>query len=125
MGEMLHRALHDGRGNHGVDFRPKGDGSGINLRRFEFDGVEMEVVETLEYRPWSFGQVTPGAGQIGVYRLRNPDGQESFALVKDYSKAGGNLVICLLLLEPTEQDIKHRLKEDHEYGSVLRDYLFD
>ena len=115
---------YDGEVNKDVNFQLKPDNSGINLEGFSLDGIEQIVEEVLQYRPWNFGMVNPGAGQLGIYRLKGLDNQEKFALVKDYRAAEGDWRIFLINITQTEKEMKDALVVDENYGLVFMDYLF-
>ena len=115
---------YDGEVNKDVNFQLKPDNSGINLKGFSLDGIEQIVEEVLQYRPWNFGMVNPGAGQLGIYRLKGLDNQEKFALVKDYRSAEGDWRIFLINITQTEKEMKDALVVDENYGLVFMDYLF-
>lgn len=72
-----------------VDFQVKGDNSGIDLKSFELDRKKYQVIEVESYRPWFWGETNPGAGQIGVYTLRDNMGNAYRAIIKDYRAAEG------------------------------------
>ena len=109
--------------NKKVKYRIKEDNSGIELESFELEGLELKVEKVLQYRPWNWGEVNPGAGQVGIYKLRLPDGREKFALIKDYRAAEGDWRIFLIYLTDTERELKDKLWVDGRYGATFMDYL--
>lgn len=114
---------YGGTVNQGVDFQVKTDGSGIDLKVFELDGVRLTIEEVLQYQPWNFGKVTPGGGQMGIYRVHDPVGSEHFALVRDYRAHEGDWRIFLLKVTDTERQMKNELMMSPD-ALTFTDYLF-
>ena len=112
-----------GRVNHNVKFRIKSDRSGIELYGFDLDGIEYIVIETIQYRPWNFGMILPGAGQLGIYKIKGADENEKFALIKDYRAAEGDWRISLLKITKTEEEMRNELKTDETYRWIFEKYL--
>ena len=84
----------------------------------------MRVEETIQYEPWQGGTRNPGAGQVGIYQLKDSNGQEKFALIKDYRAAEGDWRIFLINLKESERELKDDLEMDRTYGLSFMDYLF-
>ena len=114
---------YGGSVNKKVEYKIKEDGSGIELKSFELGGLKLKVEQVIQYRPWNWGKIIPGAGQVGIYKLRLPDGGEKFALIKDYKAAEGDWRIFLIYLTNTERELKDKLWVDGNYGALFIDYL--
>lgn len=129
---------YGGSTDKNVDYRIKGDFSGIDLKGFVLtagemleitgesisDGtIEFTVERVIQYNPWNFGKVTPGAGQIGIYELKASNGKTYFALIKDYRAFEGDWRIMLEMVTKTESEMKHDLQVD-KLGFAFMDYLF-
>ena len=123
---MKETALLDygGRVNKGVSYQIKEDNSGILLKSFEWDGSKMKVIEIIQYVPWNFGSVNPGAGQLGIYEVVDHSGKKHFVLIKDYRATEGDWRIMLINIKDTEREIKNDLALDGTYGFSFMDYLF-
>lgn len=121
-----------------VDYRVKDNFSGIELKGFaltagkmlEFTGdsirdetIEFSVEKVIQYKPWNFGKVNPGAGQLGIYQLKGSNGKEYFALVKDYRAFEGDWRIMLIMMKNNERELKDELMIDR-LGLTFMDYLF-
>ncbi len=104
-----------GKVNAEVNYEVKPDGSGISLKGFKLDGLEMKVVEVIAYEPWNFGKLNPGAGQLGIYRLTTASGEERYALIKDYKAYEGDWRILLVMLQNSERALIEGLMNS-EYG---------
>ncbi len=104
---MDEKAILDyGKGK--VDFEPlkvEGTTIGIALKSFELDGKQWSVLTTREYKPWNFGRVNLGAGQIGKYVICNEPGKYFLATIKD-SRAMGEDWRIFLIGEMTPTDLK-------------------
>ena len=83
--------------NVGFEIAP--DESGIILNQFDFEGETFQVLERTEYEPWNAGLVNPGAGQVGIYEVKDEEGNEYTAEIKDYRAAEGDWRIFLRELE--------------------------
>jgi len=81
----------------------KGINLGIRLKSFELDGKRWSVLATREYKPWNFGCVNPGAGQIGKYVVCDEPGKYFLATIKDYRAIEGDWRIFLIgKMTPTD-----------------------
>lgn len=129
---------YGGKTDKNIDYRIKNNFSGIELKGFlltagemlEFTGdsirddtIEFAVEKTIQYKPWNFGKVNPGAGQLGIYQLKGSNGKVYFALIKDYRALEGDWRILLIMLKNNERDLKDELKIDR-LGITFMDYLF-
>lgn len=131
---------YKGTVNKNVDWRINEDSSGIYINGFrinaeemaavtggkvkkEDDDFELTVVKTIEYRPWRFGTITPGSGQMGIYKIKDQNGKEWYALIKDYRAMEGDWRIIMILVTKTEQDMKEELMLD-KLGLTFMEYLF-
>ncbi len=121
-----------------VDYRIKENNSGIYLKGFVLtagemlditgdsirDGsIEFSVERTIQYKPWNYGTVTPGSGQLGIYELKASNGKTYFALIKDYRAFEGDWRIALIMVTKTEMEMKHELQVN-PLGLSFMDYLF-
>lgn len=129
---------YDGRINKNVDYEIKENRSGINLKGFTItaeemleiteesimDGtIEFTVERVIQYKPWNYGHISPGSGQLGVYELKASNGKTYFALIKDYRASEGDWRIALELIRKTESDMKQELQVN-SLGFSFMDYLF-
>jgi hypothetical protein len=129
---------YEGSTDKNVDYRIKENFSGIELKGFmltagemlEFTGesirdgsIELTVEKAIQYKPWNFGNVKKGAGQLGIYQLKGSNDKTYFALIKDYRAFEGDWRIMLVMLKDKERDLKNELIEDR-YGFSFMDYLF-
>ena len=124
-----------------VDWRINESGNGIYLNKFklkakdvanitgtiveEEDEFEFEflVERIIQYQQWNFGRVKPGAGQIGIYQVKDQKGKMWYILVKDYIAFEGDWRIMLDLMTETEWEMKEKLMTD-QLGFTFADYLF-
>jgi hypothetical protein len=128
---------YGGTTNKNVNYRIKGDNSGIDLKGFALTAEEMlkitgedirdETIEftverVIQYKPWNFGQYTPGAGQMGIYELKASNGDTYFVVIKDYRASEGDWRIMLLMIKKTEIDLKYELQIDR-IGFTFMDYI--
>ncbi len=105
-------------------YEVKEDDSGINLESFNIDHQRMNVEEVIEYVAWNAGKFNPGAGQLGIYRLREVlHGAEQYALIRDYRTVYDNWSIVLMDVTETESKMKDELAVD-TWGLSFTDYLF-
>lgn len=126
--------------NKNVNYRVNDFDSGILLEGFKLTAEDMSdmtgrpiregdkdfeftVEKGIQYKPWNFGNVTPGAGQIGIYQVKDQRGKTWYALVKDYRAFEGDWRIMLLLMTETEHEMKGELQVD-QLGYTFMDYLF-
>lgn len=63
---------YQGRINKNVMYVVNEDKSGISIDSFELNGLKFHVKERMIYKPWRFGRVNKGSGQLGVYKLGTP-----------------------------------------------------
>lgn len=106
-----------------VDYRINENGSGIYLKGFKLGIHEWTVEEVVQYKPWQWGTRNPGAGQMGIYKLKDQNGIEAWAVIKDYRALEGDWRISLVRLENNEQELKGYLMID-KLGLTFADYLF-
>jgi hypothetical protein len=85
--------------------------------------IEFTVVGVIQYKPWNFGTVNPGAGQLGIYELMASNGKTYFVLIKDYRAFEGDWRIALLMIKDTEMEMKYELQVN-KLGLSFMDYLF-
>ncbi len=111
-----------GRINKGVVHRVNEDRSGIYLEEFELEGLKLHVEDILSYKPWNYGRVHKGSGQLGVYKLKSQEGKIYFAMIKDYIAYEGDWRIMLVNIRDSEQAIKSWLMTNRTYGIALADY---
>jgi len=127
-----------GRTDKNVDYRIKENHSGIELKGFILtagemlditgesirDGtIEFTVERIVQYKPWNYGTVTPGSGQMGIYELKASNGKTYFVLIKDYMAFEGDWRIALLMIKNTEMEMKYELQVN-KFGLSFMDYLF-
>lgn len=127
-----------GRTDKNVDYRIKENHSGIELKGFILtagemlditgesirDGtIEFTVERIVQYKPWNYGTVTPGSGQMGIYELKASNGKTYFVLIKDYRAFEGDWRIALLMIKNTEMEMKYELQVN-KFGLSFMDYLF-
>ncbi len=109
-----------------VNYEIKKDNSGIELKSFELDGLEMKVENLLYYTPWNFGVYHPGSGQIGIYKLKDSNNRESVALIKDYRAMEGDWRIYLVESAKNEKILMSKMMigdNFEEYFVFLLPYL--
>lgn len=80
--------------------------------------------DILIYKPWNFGRVHKGSGQLGVYKLKSQEGKIYFAMIKDYIASEGDWRIMLINIRDSEHAIKNWLMTNRTYGIALADYAF-
>lgn len=131
---------YEGTVDKNVDWHMNESYSGICLNGFKISAEEMAtvtggkvrkedgdfditVVKTVQYKPWRFGKTKPGSGQMGIYKIKDQNGKEWYALIKDYRAFEGDWRIMLMLVTKTEQGMKDELTTD-ELGFLFMDYLF-
>jgi len=115
------KLLYNGKIDEDVDFERKDDFSGIEFKKFRWNGREMEVKEVIAYRPWRKGKKKPGSGQIGIYSLEDSEGRKRVALISD--SKWENLKIFLLELEKDDKAMAKKLKNNKEYREIFEDYI--
>jgi hypothetical protein len=129
---------YGGKTDKNVDYRIKENYSGIDLKGFVLtagemleitgesirDGtIEFTVERVVQYKPWNYGTVTPGSGQMGIYELRASNGKTYFALIKDYRAFEGDWRVMLVMTTRTEREMKDELQVN-KLGLSFMDYLF-
>ena len=129
---------YGGRTDKNVDYRIKENYSGIELKGFVLtagemleitgesirDGtIEFIVERVIQYKPWNYGKITPGSGQMGIYELKASNGKTYFALIKDYRAFEGDWRVVLDMVANTEMEMKNELQVN-ELGFTFMDYLF-
>lgn len=120
---------YEGTVDKNVDWHINGDSSGICLNGFKINAEEMAtvtggkvrkedddfditVVKTIQYKPWRFGRITPGSGQMGIYKIKDQNNKEWYALIKDYRAFEGDWRIMLMLVTEKEQEMRDELAVD-------------
>lgn len=116
--------LDKGNVNKNVSYVINEDRSGIIIDSFELNGLKLVVKERIVYKPWRFGKINKGSGQLGVYKLQTPNGHVYFALIKDYVAMEGDWRISLVNIREKERDIKSALMMDSVHGLTFADYAF-
>ena len=121
-----------------VDYRIKENNSGIELKGFVLtagemleitgesirDGtIEFTVERIIQYKPWNYGKINPGSGQLGIYELKASNGKAYFVLIKDYRAMEGDWRVMLDMIKNTEMEMKDELQVN-ELGFTFMDYLF-
>jgi hypothetical protein len=129
---------YGGKTDKNVDYRIKENHSGIELKGFVLtagemleitgesirDGtIEFTVERVIQYKPWNFGTITPGSGQMGIYELKASNGKTYFALIKDYRALEEDWRVMLVMITSTEREMKNDLQVD-KLGFTFMDYLF-
>lgn len=114
---------YGGTTNKNVDYIIHPDRSGIELKGFELNDHIWTVGEVIQYRPWNFGRITPGSGQLGIYKLVDQNGVEAWALIKDYAAFEGDWRIMIERLEPNEEELRQFLMMD-QIGATFYEFLF-
>lgn len=130
--------------NKNVDWSTNENKSGIYLKGFKINAEEMAQVtagnvkvikedndndfeftveDIIQYKAWNYGKMTPGAGQLGIYKVKDKKGNTRFVLVKDYRAYEGDWRIMLLFMTETENEMKGELMMD-SLGMTFMDYLF-
>lgn len=84
---------------------------------------EFIVERIIQYQKWNFGKITPGAGQIGIYQVKDQEGKTWYALIKDYRAFEGDWRIMVELMTETEWEMKSVLMTD-QLGYTFMNYLF-
>ncbi len=129
---------YGGSTDKNVDYRIKENHSGIELKGFVLtagemleitgesirDGtIEFTVERIIQYKPWNYGTVTPGSGQLGIYELKASNGKTYFTLIKDYIAFEGDWRVMLVMIKNTEMEMKFELQVN-KLGLTFMDYLF-
>lgn len=129
---------YGGSTDKNVDYRIKEDYSGIELKGFvltagemlESTGesiregtIEFTVERVIQYKPWNFGKVNPGSGQMGIYELKASNGKTYFVPIRDYRTFEGDWRVMLLMIKNTEMEMKGELMVN-QLGYTFTDYLF-
>ena len=129
---------YGGSTDKNVDYRIKSNYSGLELKGFVLtagemleitgesirDGtIEFIVERIIQYKPWNYGNVNPGSGQMGIYELKASNGNSYFALVKDYRAFEGDWRVMLLMIKKTESEMKQELQVN-KLGLTFMDYIF-
>lgn len=129
---------YGGSTDKNVDYRIKDNFSGLELKGFVLtagemleitgesirDGtIEFTVERIIQYKPWNYGKVTPGSGQMGIYELKASNGKTYFALIKDYRAFEGDWRIMLDMIKNSEIEMKQELQVD-TIGFTFMDYIF-
>lgn len=129
---------YGGSTDKNVDYRIKENHSGIELKGFVLtagemleitgesirDGtIEFTVERIIQYKPWKYGTVTPGSGQLGIYELKASNGKTYFTLIKDYRAFEGDWRVMLVMIKNTEMEMKFELQVN-KLGLTFMDYLF-
>jgi len=115
---------YGGKTNKGVVYRINEDKSGIYLEAFVLGELVLHVKNIISYKPWNFGRVHKGFGQVGVYKLEDATGKTYFAVIKDYITSYGYWRIRLINIKNSEQALKNWLRMDSMYGLSFMDYIF-
>lgn len=113
---------YDGKTNKAVVCTNYGDS--ISLHSFELNGMTFHVKERMSYEPWNYGRFNKGSGQLGVYKLETPGGEEYFAVIKDYMAYEGDWRIFLVNIRESEWELRIWLQLNSNYGFALADYAF-
>ena len=118
-----------------VKFTVKEDGSGIILEELKIEErlFSCKIIQCNGeplYRPINWGKVNPGAGQAGIYRIKEKEGNaEKVALITDYRAAEGDWRIFIGLIAKDEEGLRKKIlsstKADgyYNYMSGFLDYL--
>ena len=142
IGQEISLLDYNGTINKNVDWRTNENNSGIYLNGFrinaedmakatggkvkvikEDEDFEFAVEDIIQYKPWNFGKVKQGSGQLGIYKVSDQKGNIWHALIKDYRAFEGDWRIMLLCMTETENEMKGELKMDN-LGLTFMDYLF-
>lgn len=115
---------YGGKTNRSVVYRVNEDRSGIYLDAFALGGLVLHVKDIISYKPWNYGNVHKGSGQVGVYRLEDVSGRIYFAMIKDYIASEGDWRIVLVNIRNSEQALKSWLQMSSTYGLSFMDYIF-
>lgn len=132
---------YGGTTNKSVEYSMNEDESGIYLKGFVLsakglcvvnsnlkilgivlDNVEFKVLEIIQYKPWRWGKVNKGAGQIGIYKLKDQKDNIYFAIIKDYRAMEGDWRIAIIHIEDSEQELKDWLYCDR-LGTTFIEYI--
>lgn len=113
---------YEGETNKNVVFTNYGDS--LSLHSFELNEVMLCVKDRMSYEPWNYGRVHKGSGQVGVYKLENPEGKVYFAVIKDYIAFEGDWRIMLVNIRESELELRSWLQMNSNYGFTLADYAF-
>lgn len=131
---------YGGKINKNIEYQVNEDKSGILLKMFSLTPQDMQrvtgktvdiksetikftVEKMVQYQPWHFGRINKGAGQLGIYQLKDENGKEWFSLIKDYIAFEGDWRIMLVMLKESEWDLKSELMTE-KYRFTFMDYLF-
>lgn len=115
---------YGGETNKDVVHKINEDRSGIYLESFVLGGLRLRVIDTISYKPWNFGNVHKGSGQVGVYKLEDDAGKIYFAMIKDYIAHEGDWRIMLTNIRDSERALKIWLSTNTTYGTTLAEYVF-
>lgn len=132
---------YGGTTNKDVDYSLNEDRSGIYLRGFTLGlddvkavnpelkipknvsgNIGFRVLDTLQYKPWQWGKVNRGAGQIGIYKLKDQKDNVYFAVIKDYRASEGDWRIAMIHIESSEQELKDWLMCE-TIGTTFIEYI--
>lgn len=132
---------YGGSTNKSVEYGINEDRSGIYLKGFVLSiddihainpdlkipeiamgNIGFKVLITIQYKPWQWGKVNRGAGQIGIYRLRDHEDNIYFAIIKDYRASEGDWRIAMIHIERSEQELKDWLMCDR-IGTTFIEYI--
>lgn len=119
----LHVANPDLKIKADIGFQPdsRGVGTEHNIWIESSDNIEFKVLETIQYKAWRWGEMVKGAGQMGIYKLKDQKGNVYFAVIKDYRAIEGDWGIraiegdwgiVLVHIEGSEQELKNWLMVD-------------
>lgn len=132
---------YGGTTNKSVEYSLNEDRSGIYLKGFalsiddihvvnpalKIPGIVMgnvgfKVLAVIQYKPWQWGKVNRGAGQIGIYKLQDHEDHIYFAVIKDYRASEGDWRIAMIHIESSEQELKDWLMCDR-IGTTFIEYI--
>ncbi|MEM0473282.1 MAG: hypothetical protein QXF88_01005 [Candidatus Aenigmatarchaeota archaeon] len=94
----------------------------VKIRGFKHNSVEYKVDGTVAYKPWLFGLVETGKGQVGVYKVSSQQ-KNQIALIKDYIDHYGNWHFYLVKMANTLKEMEEYLLRNPQYGVVLLKFL--
>lgn len=97
--------------NRDVGFEKNPNG-GIKLNSFRLKDLEQKV-KLVDYREFNF----PAIEHVGIYELRNPNGETDYALIKDVEREGITY-ISLIHHAGSMEELEERI-ENSFYGPIF------
>ncbi len=94
----------------------------LKIEGIAIGDIEFKVLDIIQYKPWNYGKVNKGAGQMGIYKLKDQKDNIYFAIIKDYRASEGDWRIMLVNIENSELGLKDWLMVD-KLGIIFMEYI--